>query len=499
MKKILAIFLLAALSAGLSGCVFVTLTPVTQEGDVALPVPAIVAPPAPSGDSRAESTQRVTLYYVGADRQQLAPVTRTIRLTGEETLIEKTAQRLLDQALVPDLAPVAPEETRLISVEQSQGIAIVNLSVDALSMDAQALCWMKAALSSTLTALDGVEQVGVLIGGREESLLTLPAGMLRATNDTLTALWAQRLADEERFAANPVGARISREVALYFPTWLDNRLLPECRKVVFPSTDFAGTLIEELKKGPAVGDQAHAVLPRDARVSVKPEPTTLEDGRRVLMISFDENLYAQMERDSLSKVQLFSALAYTLCRTVPELDGLVVDVAGQIVTSLEDGLTRVTFENGVITPEAFTDVVASVATLYFADADGNLVSVKRAVSPQQATSPRALLEQLIAGPFVFDGGALPVFPDGATGADILGLRIEDQAVLVNLSSNLYRLCQQFSDVQERNFVYAIVNTLTALDGVDRVRFYVAGQVVETLGQSIYLKGELLANPGLVKG
>ncbi|MEG2624351.1 MAG: hypothetical protein RSC06_15785, partial [Clostridia bacterium] len=62
MKKILAIFLLAALSAGLSGCVFVTLTPVTQEGDVALPVPAIVAPPAPSGDSRAESTQRVTLY-----------------------------------------------------------------------------------------------------------------------------------------------------------------------------------------------------------------------------------------------------------------------------------------------------------------------------------------------------------------------------------------------------------------------------------------------------
>ncbi|MEG1604845.1 MAG: GerMN domain-containing protein, partial [Clostridia bacterium] len=135
---------------------------------------------------------------------------------------------------------------------------------------------------------------------------------------------------------------------------------------------------------------------------------------------------------------------------------------------------------------------------YFSDQDDALVAVKRAVAPQQATSPRALLEQLIAGPFVFDGGALPVFPDGATSADILGLRIENRAVLINISSNLYRLCQQFSPAQERKFVYAIVNTLVNLDGVDRVRFYVGGQVVETLGQSICLKGELLANPGLVK-
>lgn len=497
MKRTLAFLLVLSVTVlGLTGCISVSLTPVQQVGDVVLPAPQEVSPAAPTGDSRAESRHRVTLYYISADQQQLTPLPRDVRLTGEETLPEKAVERLLEGEATASLLPIAPKGTRLNWLEQSQNIVTVDLTVHALALGAQELCWMNAALANTLTSLPGIDHVNILIGGRQESAMTLPSGAISHTNASLTALWAQLQADEDRFRTDPLAAQIERRATLYFGAWLDNRLLPELRTMVLYTDNFAEVLVGELAKGPLNTPQAHGVLPAGVALVAPPQLRTLEDGRRVLQLSFPADLFTRLEEENLSRWQLFSALTLTLCRFLPELDGLMIDVGDQAVTSLTDGVRNSTFPDGVLDQSLFDGAVGAVARLYFASEAGTLCAVERAMDRESAVSPRALLEQLIAGPYVFD--AQPVFPEGMTDADLLGVRIEDRTALVNLSSNFYRLCQGFSPEQERNLVYAIVNTLTELNGVDRVRFYIGGELVESLAQSIYLKAALLPNPGIVE-
>ncbi len=484
----------------LTGCVSVPLTQVQQAGDVTLPLPSEKIPKAPTGDSRAETTNRVTLYYVSADQQQLAPLQQAIKLSGEEMLAEKVVSRLLEgkDYLAAGLKPIAPEGTRLNWLEQSQGVVTLDLSVDALEMDAQAMCWMEAAITNTLTRLPGIECVNILIGGKEETAMMLPTGTMRRTDLTLTALWAQQETDDKRFDAGPETAQIERDVTLYFAGWSDGRMLLEVRRVTLDTHEFSEVIIEELKKGPMTTSQAHAVLPNDAELIYTPDFDPLDDGRTVLKLAFSEGLFAQLERDGLSAWQLFGSLSLTLCRFIPELDGLRIWVGDNLVTEIVDGARHVALPEGVISPDLFDGAVGRVAKLYFSDGEGKLITVERLMDRQSATSARALLEALIAGPLVFDGGAKSVVPDGITSADLLGIRIEDRTALVNLSSNFYRLCQGLTRDEERSLIYAMVNTLCGLDGITRVRFYIAGEVADTLSQSVYLRGALMPNPGIVR-
>ena len=43
----------------------------------------------------------------------------------------------------------------------------------------------------------------------------------------------------------------------------------------------------------------------------------------------------------------------------------------------------------------------------------------------------------------------------------------------------------------------MVNTLTELDGIKTVQFYIEGEVVDVLTQKIYIKAPLMRNPGLI--
>ena len=503
MRKVISMLLIALLTSGmLSGCVSVPLTTVRNPENVRLPEPAGRIPPAPVGDSRVDSAHNVNLYFI-SDQQQLMGLMRTIKVGGDDTLIETTLHRLLSEGEQgTGMLPIAPEGTKLNWLEQSRGIVTVDLSVNALEQNAQQLCWMEAAIVATLNDLPGVEKVNILIGGKAESMLSVPTGTMHYVDQALAALWGQRESEARRFSENPGNVRIERDATLYFPGWLDNLLLPETRIIEFSSANFAQTLFDALLAGPQQGGQSHAVLPADTKLASEPMIETLEDGRKVLILSFNEDLYQRLQEEGLSRWQLFSALTLTLYRFIPEsIDGVVIGIDGKIVTELQDGVKRLEFADGVITPQMFDAAVGREARIYFANENGALCMVERVMDRDNAISPRALLEQLIAGPYVFDvdGGARSVVPDGVNDADILGIRIDGDTALVNLSSNFYRLCQDFTPEQERNLVYAMVNTLTEISEVSRVRFYVGDSQVDYLVDSIYLRASLLPNPGLVEG
>ena len=94
---------------------------------------------------------------------------------------------------------------------------------------------------------------------------------------------------------------------------------------------------------------------------------------------------------------------------------------------------------------------------------------------------------------------MATLPPGLTEADILGVRVTGGEALVNLSSNFYRCCQSFSAEEEQRLIYSMVNALTELEAVNRVRFYVEAEPIDTMVTSVYLRGPLLRNPGIIEG
>ena len=119
------------------------------------------------------------------------------------------------------------------------------------------------------------------------------------------------------------------------------------------------------------------------------------------------------------------------------------------------------------------------------------------MSQGEALSPRALLAALFSTETAAALGAVSPVPAALDETDILGVRVRDGVATVNLSARFYSACQDLDEVRERTAVYAIVNTLCGLAGVDGVRFLIEGEGVETLSEYIYMRTVLLPNFGAV--
>lgn len=481
------------LTALLSGCASLSFVPERANESRTLPPAQDDGLTAPVGDSAAEYTGRFTLNYIASDQQALVAVSRTMRLTGEDLMAEKVMERLLDPPdTLPGVLPIAPVGTKLLWVEQSEGVVTVNLSEDALSLTEQELTWMRAAIANTLAGTDGILYVNVLIGGKEQSALSLPTGSLSRNDGNLTALWAQQAADQERFSQQ--GGRLDRDATLYFPSADGGYLLPEVRAVRFTSADYALELIRQL----AVDGAYRRVLPGGDILAHAPSIETLEDGRRVISLKLAAGFEQALAGINVQPGLAYGALALTLCRFVPEIDALQVTVGGEPLGQVLLGDRVLTPVDGVIAPDDFDSLIGRVAQVFLTDqATGRLRAVSRAMERGAALSPRVLVEQVLAGPMPHESGIVAVAPTGIGKADIEGVRIEEGVALVNLSGNFYRSCQQMGAEAERNLVYALVNTLSGLNPVKRVRFFIDGQTVDALVTTMSLRGALMPNPGIV--
>ncbi len=405
------------LAALLSGCASLSFVPERANENRTLPPASSDGLTAPVGDSAAEYTGRFTLNYIASDQQTLVAVSRTMRLTGEDLLAEKVMERLLDPPdTLPGVLPIAPDGTRLLWVEQSEGVATVNLSVDALSLTEQEMSWMRAAIAATLVGADGVQYVNVLIGGKEESALSLPSGSLTRTDGNLTALWAQQEADQERFV-QPDG-RLDRTATLYFPSQDGAYLLPEVRPVRFSDDSYALELIRQL----AAGGKSSRVLPESAILTQDPTIDTLDDGRRVVTLKLTAGFEDALAQIGVAPGFAYGALTLTLCRFVPEIDALRITVGGSPLARVTLGDRELTPADGVVSPDDFDSLVGRVAQVYLTDAaTGKLCAVSRAMERSAALSPRVLVEQVLAGPGAHETQAAQVAPQGVSKADIEGV------------------------------------------------------------------------------
>lgn len=256
----------------------------------------------------------------------------------------------------------------------------------------------------------------------------------------------------------------------------------EAYQVWFAAADAAGdaAVRSEGRAIPAGADPAEALLavlfsgPRSEELtSPFPEGVRVRD----LALSEDRVLTVDLSEryGGLSGVALTVAdycIALTLCQ-LDSVDAVTVTVEGETNPFRDRQLLR---PGDVLLSGAEGEPVALSADLYYPGPDGLLRAERRDVLiTENNTRAAAVLAALLSGP---EDPALSLpLPEGA---ELLAATIEGDICYADFSAAF--LTNEPSDLVEgRLLLYAVVNTLCALDGVEAVHLLVEGESVESYG------------------
>ena len=492
-KLCLLTALFVSFALALSGCAL--RGPVSQSaGEISLPEPEDEPDNMILGESISGGSTGVTLYQTSPDFSGFSTVTQGIRTELGESLPEAAVNALLAGG------NRSMADVKLLGCEYACGTVTVNLSIDARNVNSpQELLALEASIGNTLLGISGVRGANVLIGDRAESCCQLPMGVQTEVIPSVTAAYAQLQAERSRLGTAEA-APIERSALLYFPSEAGQWLVPELRTLAVSGGDFPSALIDALKVGPAEEESAIAAIPEGAELMEGgPVIETLPTGERVLSLNFSSTLANYLAFSGLEVWELAGSITLTMTSFLPELDAVRIMMNGEPITMSAIGDTILQFPDGMMRRRDFAGRVGSVATLFLLDEGDRLTAVECPVSMRSALSPKRLLTELFSYTNA-DGTArrLPInasiYPE-----DLLGVQVVGGVARVNLSANFYRSCQNLSPRAERDLVYAMVNTLCALEGIRAVRFYIEGSPADTLAGSVYLRSALLPNPGIVVG
>lgn len=485
-RRALALLLIAALLTSLPA--------LAAEEDIILPEPAAQPAQMILGDSCAQDTQEVTLYFVTEGSTNLTSAARAISITNGKLLAECAVRELLNSRFTAGVTSAASTDMQLIDFEFSCGVATVDLSIGSGQLSEQAELLRCAAIANTLLGIEGVEAVNILTGDRSDAVCSLPLGVITAQNESVAAYYAQLQSEQDGFYASPAQS-IRRNVLIYYPS-ASGYFLPELRALEFSDEDsFIPTLLSAIQAEPERAAQCFSPVPGgndllagDAYVLVS------EAGERIAELNFSSMLPNYLAFSGVESWQLYGSIALSFCSFMPEVDGVRIRIEGEAVTELSMGERRLRFTDGIMRRADFSAAIGSSAALYFADGEGGLSRVECAMSQISASMPRNLLLTLVGA--AAPEGLASAFPEEIYATDILGVRVDDRVATVNLSGSFYTHCQSLDEAQEHCLIYAMVNTLASLPGVGAVRFLVEGRTLDRLSQSIYLKSTLLPDPGM---
>ena len=512
-KRVLAAVMIAA-CLFLSGCQPSVPVISGESGTVAATLPP---PPlgyeTPIGDAGLEYNTTATLFLPRADGVRLiaqqVKVTLPMGRHGAEAVLKALLSHPGNALVTPLSRSVKLQLAGDNPVEISRDVATVNLGPSAHQLEPKEFYTVSQAIANTLTEFSDIRYVNVLVAGTQVGLdvsATLPMGTLqRRTGEDLDTLWEQAEAPKVQLSEDPSARRLSTAVTLYFPARMGTGILPEVRNISFDGqtpVQLAMGLLQELSRGAEYLGNV-PTLPDLTRFLLEDPSISETSGRRKVTLRFSQDLNEALPESDVTRSICLASLTYTLTTFLPNVVGVEVYIGDVLILNIKPSSVytqqTITFENGLEQRSDYGALLLNYCRLYFAADNGKLTAVNRPVPYYEAKNPRYLLLQLNEGPRPYDTetGLKGVLPPGLTDADILGLRLENDTMLVHFSDTIRMAASALSGNEERMMIYAIVNTLCESPVVSRVRFYVANTQPETLAGEIYLPGEFLPGPGLV--
>lgn len=476
-----------------------------------VPPAAAVPYDAPVGDRQGEYEMLATLYFPSSDGTQLAAVTEAVHFYTGQTEAQTILERLLSHEAGEDYQPVPGHGKVALAgadaVTLSCGVATVNLSVAALALSHTEMFTLFQAMTNTLCALDGVTGVNILVSGVSPGLDvggTLPVGCLKQnTLDDPAMLHARLSAQRAGGASGDTPFRA--DAALYFPAQAGRGLLCETRTLLFSSSDAAQmtqTLLLALSEGAQDLENVPAMPDLNGELITPPIIGEAQGtGHKTVSLVFKESFNDTLVNLGITRSVMIASLVTTLTTYLPDVSVCRVTIGSEQVSALvpaglyEGAGQMIGFSDGQMRRSDFIGFLLTNAVLYFADDKDTLTASVRALPAGWTTSPRALFDQLLGGPQYYDttDGLKSVVPQGISDADLIGVKQVGDVLMLNFSSAFYSACESLNAVQARNFIYAIVNTMTERCFVKRVRLYILGEQTAVLGGAIALSGDFMRN------
>lgn len=505
-KRILCLLLALACALSLSGC---SNERSNTTAAATLP-PAEAKFTAPTGDDSLLHTATVPLYLPSADGQRLLTQYISLPLSHSRHNAEAIVRALLNQASTPETQDLGNGVSLGLfgsrPIEVSSGICTVNLAATALQLSQQELYNVCAAITATLCEMDEVQYVNFLVADQAVSMDitgSLPLGSQTARpGEELTVLWEQVEARRAPLGENPANTPVTAVATLYFPLAGGSGIACETRTLTFPgqaAAQLAEGLITALSGGAQYLSGASPMPDVSALMSAPPQTTELDDGGRMLSLYFHAGLENSLRQAGVDMPSFISALAHTLSGFIPSVSSMRMFIGDTPLTSLYSAAHgNLIFQGGLMLRQQFAPYLMDQVTLCFS-AGSKLKEIRRALPYQQSHSLRALLGELMKGPSrqELDAGYEPVLPEGLTDGDILGLSLEGDTLLINLSGRCAEMIRTQAASWEQIVCYSMVNTLGQAAGAARVRFFFDGQMLEELGGTLYWAGEFLVNPSLI--
>ena len=508
-KSIKLLALIAAIGL-LTGCT--SSIPLKKGGGATLPPPMQNAA-APVGDIEENHTQTVMLCLPSSQSGQLQMYSERILLTPSRHPAEATLEKLFTHQETTQAKPLAGEVQLSLNpgsaVEISNETATVNLGPSALILSNEERYFVCRAIANTLTQWGDIRFVNVLINGRQQGIDTaasIPLGSLtRTDNEDIKSLW-----DAANYQPAGGGSGFSAFATLYFPVYAGRGILAETR-TINPAgrslVEMTIALLQALSSG-AVTLPNVPRLP-DLVTLLSREPEIIEQpgsSGRVVHLHFYESANDALITSGIPRSVFMASLTFTLTTFLPYTAGVKVSIGNEEVAAVvpaglyERAGEEITFEQGVMRRAQFSYFLLSSCDLYFAGANGSLTLSKRPIPHYQAYNPRYLINQLAIGPLNTDSvaGLSPVMPEGLRDSDLLGISRQQDTVLANFSANLLSLIREMDESEERLMVYSLVDTITALQGVNRVSFFIDGSQDGTFSDGIDIAGEFLRNEGIIQ-
>lgn len=501
MKRRRLLMVLVLCCALLTGCAG------QPQGMVSETLPLLKDPyTAPIGDLGGQYTMLATLYLPSADGTQLVPLTEEIAFDSGRSEAETIAKALLNHKGGEDYHALPGDGAVTLSgpdaVVVSCGIATVNLSVAALSLNHTDFFVLCQALANTLCEVGDVTGVNILVAGVSPGLdiaATLPLGLMVKNLIDDPAMLMDRLITQ-RTGGRTHDTPFRVGVALYFPARSGRGILAESRMLTLPDaniSDMALALLSALSTG---AEELENIPQMPDLLALLSRPPQLDEGaQNILRLSFQSGLNDALAETGITRSVMIASLVTTMASFLPNVPLISVTIGNEQITALTPaGLytganQTIGFSGGHMRRGDFANFLLTETPLYFPDSTGALKGTLRALPCAYARSARALFEQLLTGPLFDDtiSGLSGALPSAVSSADLIGIRREGDTLLLNFTPAFQAACQALTESGESALVYAIVNTMTVLPGVRRVRFYIDGTQPDTLAGALVLTGEFM--------
>lgn len=466
------------------------------------------------------STKKAAVYFLNSDSLTLTADLRLLNVQQDINPAEAAVKALLQGPSNDSLTSVAPDGMTLDFIEFSNGVANVYLRYDGLPMPGDGKYIMEMAIANTIVDLLGATAVNVFYNGLRDGFQGHPSAPLKKQTGRVDEAYKSakarylpaETAEAEPNAPSPTPPPEETEpveegprpadisTVLYFVSASGDYILPEVRTVTYmtaPSGDntaaYVSAIIDELKKGPKNTGTMNSPVPSGASLESEPAVVDNGDGTRNVALHFDSLPSGSVYTGSGGMLLSYAAIVYSITGFVPGVSEVSLYADGAPVTvsaGSGDGARR----------SDFFGYIGSSAPLYFQYANsGLLLEVSRSMEQGKIWSALARVRALMRGPQTGDGANVTTVQyTGMTEDGILSVNVAGDTAYVNLSDDFKQACDGLSAKNEMLLVYAIVNTVTAMDGISKVQFLVESEQTATLAGHLCISDPFVRNYGIIK-